>query len=158
MLKLWIQSRVDSHRKFTPDPILKHLCNSKHSHPSNKLQRVWILQSLNTLDSTISPYLIKTNLWLLVLDLIESEAVPAKTAYIQSNASYNSRLDFHMLKTIFHTNNRLFTRNNRLFLSAEAETVLISEISVVLNNSRERYTRTNQFSPYLSSQIDFNRY
>jgi len=33
---------------------------------------------LNTLDSTISPYLMKTNPWLLVLDLIESEAVPAK--------------------------------------------------------------------------------
>jgi len=93
-----------------------------------------------------------------VFDLIESEAVPVKTAYIQSNVSYISRLDFHMLKTIFQTNNRLFTRNNRLFLSAEAETVMISEISVVLNNSRERYTRTNQFSPYLSSKIDYNRY
>jgi len=30
------------------------------------------------LDSTISPYLMKTNPWLLVLDLFESEAVPAK--------------------------------------------------------------------------------
>ena len=155
---LLIRSKGGLQHSNYPTTILNQHSNSKHSHPSNKLQRVWILQSLNTLDSTISPYLIKTNLWLLVLDLIESEAVPAKTAYIQSNASYNSRLDFHMLKTIFHTNNRLFTRNNRLFLSAEAETVLISEISVVLNNSRERYTRTNQFSPYLSSQIDFNRY
>ena len=54
MLKLWIQSRVDLHRKSTPDPILKHLCNSKHSQPSIKLQRVWILQSLNTLDSAVN--------------------------------------------------------------------------------------------------------
>jgi len=100
----------------------------------------------------------KTNPWLLVLDLIESEAVPAKTTYIQSNAFYNSRLVLHILKTKFQKNNRLFTRNNRLFLSAEAETVMILEISAVLDNSRERYTRTNQFSPYLSSQIDYNRY
>jgi len=100
----------------------------------------------------------KTNPWFLVLDLIESEAVPVKTTYIQSNVSYNSRLDFHMLKTIFQTNNRLFTRNKQLFLLAEAETIMISEISTILNNSRERYTRTNQFSPYLSSQIDSNWY
>jgi len=53
MLKLWIQSRVDLDRKSTPNPILKHLCNSKHNQLSIKLQRVWILQSLNTLDSTI---------------------------------------------------------------------------------------------------------
>jgi len=86
-----------------------------------------------------------------VLDLIESKAVPAKTSYIQSNVSYSSKLDFHILKTIFQT-------NNRLFLSTEAETVLISEISADLNNSIDRYTRTNQFSPYLSSQIDSNRY
>jgi len=100
----------------------------------------------------------KTTPWLFVLVLIESEAVPAKIAYIQSNASYNSRLDFHMLEADFQTNNRLFIRNNWLFLSAEAETVLISEISAVLNSFRERYTRTNQFSPYLSSQIDSNMY
>jgi len=86
MLKLWIQSRVDLHRKSTLDPILKHLCNSKYNQPSIKLQRVWILQSLNTLDSTISPYLMKPNPWLLVLDLIESGAVPAKQSL--SNAQY----------------------------------------------------------------------
>jgi len=93
----------------------------------------------------------KTNPWLLVLDMIESEAVPAKTAYMQSNASYSRRLDFHILKADFQT-------NNRFFLSAEAKTVLISEISAVLNIFRERYTRTKQFSPYLSLQKDSNRY
>ena len=124
----------------------------------HQTQMIWIVQRLNTLDSTISPYLMKTNPWLLVLDLIESETIPVKTTYIQSSVSYNSRLVCHKLKTMFQTNNRLFTRNNRLFLSAEAETVMISEISAVLNNFRERYTRTNQFSPYLSSQIDYNRY
>jgi len=158
MLKLWIQSRVDLHKLSTSYPIPKHISNNKHNQPSIKLQRVWILQSLNTLYSTISSYLMKTNPWLLVLDLIEYEAVPTKTAYIQSNVNYNSRLYFHMLKTIFQTNNRLFTRNNRWFLSAEAEIVMISEISTGLNNSRERYTRTNKFSSYLSSQIDSNRY
>ena len=34
----------------------------------------------------------------LVFDLIESEAVPAKIAFILSNASYNSRLDFYIFK------------------------------------------------------------
>ena len=58
-------------------------------------QRIWILQSLNTLDSTISPYLMNTNPWLLVLDLIESEAFPTKqslskvpTKQILSKAQY----------------------------------------------------------------------
>jgi len=60
----------------------------------------------------------------LVLDLIESEAIPAKITYRQSNASYSSRLDFHTLKAYFLINNWLFTPNNRLFLSATAETVL----------------------------------
>jgi len=51
----------------------------QQAHPSfHQTQRIWILQSLNTLDSTISPYLMKTNPWLLVLDLIESKAVSAK--------------------------------------------------------------------------------
>jgi len=35
----------------------------------------------------------------LVFDLIEPEAVPAKKiAYLPSNASYNSMLDFHTFK------------------------------------------------------------
>jgi len=44
----------------------------------HQTQRIWILQSLNTLNSTIFPYLMKTNPWLIVLYLIESEAVPTK--------------------------------------------------------------------------------
>jgi len=40
----------------------------------------------------------KRNPWLLVLVLIESEAVPAKTTYMQSNVSYSSRLNFHMFE------------------------------------------------------------
>jgi len=54
MLKLWIQSRVDLHRESTLDPILKPISNNKHILPSINLKRVWILQSLNTLDSTTS--------------------------------------------------------------------------------------------------------
>jgi len=57
-----------------------------HIQPFINLQRVWILQSLNTLDLTISPYLMKTNPWLLVLVLIESEAVPARKSL--SKAQY----------------------------------------------------------------------
>jgi len=72
----------------------------------------------------------KTNPWFLVLDLIEFEAVPAKTTYMQSNASY--------FESDFQTNNRLFTQNNRLLLSAEVETCLILEISADLNSFRER--------------------
>jgi len=34
----------------------------------------------------------------LVFDLIESEGVPAKIAFILSNASYSSRLDFYIFK------------------------------------------------------------
>jgi len=34
----------------------------------------------------------------LVTDLIESEAVPAKIAYILTNASYSSRSDFYTFK------------------------------------------------------------
>jgi len=52
----------------------------------HQTQRIWIFQSLNTLDSTISPYLMKTNPWFLVLDLIESEAVFAKQSL--SKAQY----------------------------------------------------------------------
>jgi len=74
----------------------------------------------------------KTNPWLFVLDLIESEEIPVKTACIKSSVSYNSRLVFHILNTMYQTNNRLFTRNNRLFLSAEAKTVMISKILAVL--------------------------
>jgi len=83
---------------------------------SSKLEHTWF-NNLPLFDEDKS--------LMLVLDLIESEAVPAKIAYIQSNASYNSRLDFNTLKAYFQINNRLFTRNNRLFLSAEVETILI---------------------------------
>ena len=38
---------------------------------------------------------------MLMFDQIESEAVPAKIAYIQSNASYNNKLDFHIFESIF---------------------------------------------------------
>jgi len=62
------------------------------------LQRVWILQSLNTTWFNNLPLFDEEKSLVLVFDLIESEAVPAKIAYIQSNASYNSRLDFHTLK------------------------------------------------------------
>jgi len=39
---------------------------------------------------------------MLVFDLIESEAVPAKVAFILSNASYSSRSDFLYIQSIKH--------------------------------------------------------
>jgi len=63
----------------------------------------------------------------LVFDLIESEAVPAKKTYIPSNASYSSKLDFHTLKALI---------NNCLFLSAAAENSFILEILTELNSFR----------------------
>jgi len=69
-----------------PESYLK-TAQQQQAHPAfHQTSRVWILQSLNTLDSTISPYLMKTNPWLLVLDLIESEAVPARQSL--SKAQY----------------------------------------------------------------------
>jgi len=82
---------------------------------SSKLEHTWF-NNLPLFDEDKS--------LVLMFDLIESEAVPAKIAYLQSNASYSSRLDFHTLKAYFLINNPLFTQNNRLFLSAAAETVL----------------------------------
>ena len=94
------------------------------------LQRVWILQSLNTTWFNNLPLFDEDKSLVLVFDLIESEAVPARITYIQSNASYISRLDFHTLKAYFLINNRLFTRNNQLFLSATAENSFILDILI----------------------------
>jgi len=82
---------------------------------SSKLEHTWF-NNLPLFDEDKS--------LVLVFDLIESEAVPAKIAYIQSNASYSSRLDFLTLKAYFLI-------NNRLFLSAAVETILMLEISAV---------------------------
>ena len=84
---LWIQSRVD-YKRIYPRSYLRQLSNSKHNLAFNILQRVWILQSLNTTSFNNLP----------LFDLIESEAVPAKIAYILSNASYSSRSDFYTFK------------------------------------------------------------
>jgi len=70
----------------------------------------------------------------LVFHLIESEAVTAKIAYLPSNASYNSRLDFHTFKAYNLINNRLFTRNNRLFLLAATKNSFISDILTELKS------------------------
>jgi len=62
------------------------------------LKGFWILQSLNTTWFNNLPLFDEEKSLVLVFDMIESEAVLAILAYIQSNASYNSRLDFHILK------------------------------------------------------------
>jgi len=54
MPMLWIQSRVDYTLNLPQILSKRQLSNSKHSQPFINLQTVWILQSLNTLGSTIS--------------------------------------------------------------------------------------------------------
>ena len=54
VLMLWIQSRVDYIWNLPQILSKRQLNNSKHNQPSIILQRVWILQSLNTLGSTIT--------------------------------------------------------------------------------------------------------
>ena len=120
---LWIQSRVDLHKIYLRSylkTIQQQQAQPTFHHPSkgldsSKLEHTWF-NNLPLYDEDKS--------LVLVFDLIESKAVPAKIAYIQSNASYSNRLDLHTLKAYFLINNRLFTRNSRLFLSAAAETVL----------------------------------
>jgi len=57
-----------------------------------------MLQSLNITWFNNLPLFDEDKSLVLVFDLIESEAVPAKIVYIPSNASYSSKLDFHTLK------------------------------------------------------------
>jgi len=80
---------------------------------SSKLEHTWF----NNL-----PLFDEDKFLVLVLDLIESEAVPAKIAYIQSNASYSSRLDFHT----FSDKQSVVYLKQSLFLSAATKTILIS--------------------------------
>jgi len=61
MPMLWIQSRVDYILNVPQILSKRQHSNNKHNQPFIILQRVWILQSLNPLGSTISPYLMKTN-------------------------------------------------------------------------------------------------
>jgi len=79
----------------------RQFSNSKHNQPFIILQRVWILQTLNTTWFNNLPLFDEDKSLVLVFDLIESEAVLAKIAYIQPNASYSSRLDFHTLRAYF---------------------------------------------------------
>ena len=95
---LWIQSRVD-YKTMYPRSYLRQLSNNKHNQAFNILQRVWILQSLNTTWFNNLPLFDEDKSLVLVFDLIESEAVPAKIAYLPSNASYSSKLVFHIFKS-----------------------------------------------------------
>ena len=52
MLMLWIQSRMDYTLNLPQILSKRQLSNNKNNWPSIILQRVWILQSLNTLGST----------------------------------------------------------------------------------------------------------
>ena len=82
MLMLWIQSRVNYKTQSTPDPIWD--ISTTTSTNFNILQRVWILQSLNTTWFNNLPLFDEDKSLMLVLYLIESEAVPAKHKFKQS--------------------------------------------------------------------------
>ena len=79
MPMLWIQSRVDYINNL-PQILSRQLCNSKHNLAFNILQRVWILQSLNTTWFNNLPLFDEDKTLVLVFDLIEYEAVPAKNS------------------------------------------------------------------------------
>ena len=100
-------------QKIYPNPILKHLCKSKHNQPSIKLQRVWILQSLNTLDSTCIALNYKGGEWfkegfhkLFSLEWNSFEKTWFRTQFAKNTEQFNTTPE----------NKRLFRRNNRLFI------------------------------------------
>ena len=94
---LWIQLRVDYITNLPQ--ILSRTTQQQQAQPSlqhpskgldsSKLEHYLFQQS---------PPFDEDKSLVLVFDLIESEAVPAKLAYIQSDACYSSRLDFHTIK------------------------------------------------------------
>jgi len=96
MPMLWIQLRVDYINNLPQ--ILSKTAQQQQAQPSLQHLSKWILQSLNTTWFNNLPLFDEDKSLVLVFDLIEAEAVPAKLAYIQSNASYSSRLDFHTFK------------------------------------------------------------
>jgi len=82
MPMLWIQSRGGLQYSNYPRTYLGQYSNNKHNQGFNILQRVWILQSLNTNWFNNLPLFDKS--LMLVLYLIESEAVPARYIFKQS--------------------------------------------------------------------------
>jgi len=70
----------------------------KQSRGFNILQRIWILQNLNTTWFNNLPLFDEDKSLVLVFDLIKSEAVPAEKAFILSKASYNNKLDYYSFK------------------------------------------------------------
>ena len=81
---LWIKSRVD-YKTIYPISYLRQLSNNKHNQAFNIRQRVWILQSLNTTWFNNLPLFDEDKSLMLVLYLIESEAVPAKHSFKQKH-------------------------------------------------------------------------
>jgi len=81
---LWIQSRGGLQYSNYPRTYLGQHNNSKHSQGFNILQRVWILQSFNTTWFSNLPLFDEDKSLMLVLYLIEFEAVPARYNFKQS--------------------------------------------------------------------------
>jgi len=82
MPMLWIQSRVDYINNL-PQILSKTAEQQQASLTFNILQRVWILQSLNTTWFNNLPLFDEDKSLILVLYLIESEAVSAKHSFKQ---------------------------------------------------------------------------
>ena len=97
----------------------------QQAHPAfHQTSRIWILQILKILDSTISPYLMKTNPWLLMLDLIESEAVPVK------NNIYTIQCFLQQQVRFSHVENNI---------SDKQSVVYMKQSVVSISRSRNRY-------------------
>jgi len=81
---LWIQSRVDYILNL-PQILSKRTAQQQQAQPAFIiLQSVWILQSLNTTWFNNLPLFDEDKSLMLMLYLIESEAVPARHSFKQS--------------------------------------------------------------------------
>ena len=81
---LQIRSRGGLQYSNYPRTILNKHSNTKHNKGFIILQRVWILQSLNTTWFNNLPIFDEDKSLMLVLYLIESEAVPARYSFKQN--------------------------------------------------------------------------
>jgi len=101
----------------------------------------------------------KTNPWLLVLDLIEFEAVPAKNNTYTIQCILQQQVSFSHLQNSISDKQSIVCTNQSVVSVSRSKNSFYFRVSNSLKQfSRERQTRINQLSPYLSSQIDCNSY
>jgi len=96
-----------NHTLFYPDPTQ----TQQQHQPFIKHLGFGFFKALDHSLSTISPYLMKTNPWLLVLILIEFETAPAKQKAMQSRASLIAGYD-HTSTSFLHKSKSKKTNQN----------------------------------------------